>query len=131
MKEYHGYIYLTLDQKRNKIYIGQSTKRIEDSLDYFGSGKIIQRIIKSRGIYFLKKIILGTCNSQEELDEARKANDKAVEKARATAWKAYIKAVEKARFIQWKALDEAKARINAKHDKLENQKLVPKPASKK
>lgn len=67
MQNYYGYIYLIYDQKNNKIYIGQKKGKIEDSGDYFGSGTIIQNIIKSRGIYFLNKIILGVCYSKEEL----------------------------------------------------------------
>jgi len=65
--KYYGYVYLTIDQKHNKIYIGQSSKRVEESVNYFGSGKRIKDIRKSRGIYFLKKIILGVCYSREEL----------------------------------------------------------------
>lgn len=65
--EYYGYIYITIDQKKNKVYVGQKKGKIEDSEDYFGSGKIIQAIIKKRGTYFLKKTILGVCYSKEEL----------------------------------------------------------------
>lgn len=64
---YYGYVYLTLDQKYNKIYIGHKTGLIENSVNYYGSGKIIRRILKSRGIFFLKKRILGICFSRKEL----------------------------------------------------------------
>ena len=64
---YYGYIYIIIDQKYNKVYLGQRKGKIEDSLSYFGSGTIIRRIIKSRGKYFLKKIILGVCYSPDEL----------------------------------------------------------------
>jgi hypothetical protein len=68
-ENYYGYVYLTYDQKENKIYIGHKTKKIEDTLDYFGSGTIIGRIQRKRGAYFLKKIILGVCYTLEELIE--------------------------------------------------------------
>lgn len=65
---YYGYIYLILDQKYNKVYVGQKKGKIEKSLNYFGSGKIIKDIIKKRGSYFLKKIVLGICYSKIELN---------------------------------------------------------------
>lgn len=66
-QNYYGYVYLIYDQKEKKVYIGQSTKRIEK--EYYGSGTIIKRVIAKRGVYFLKKIILGYCYSREELLE--------------------------------------------------------------
>jgi len=68
MEEYYGYIYVIFDQKRNKVYIGKKKGSIETSQDYFGSGSIIKSIIKLRGSYFLKKIVLGVCNSKNELE---------------------------------------------------------------
>jgi hypothetical protein len=68
-ENYYGYIYLTYDQKTGLSYVGKRKAKIEDSKDYYGSGTIIQRIIKKRGAYFLKKIILGICFSAEELLE--------------------------------------------------------------
>jgi hypothetical protein len=69
-ENYFGYIYLTYDQKNNKIYIGKKENRIEKTKDYFGSGFFIKKIIKSRGTYFLKKFIIGVCYSKNELNEA-------------------------------------------------------------
>lgn len=66
-QNYYGYIYITLDQRGNKVYVGQKKGKIEDSEDYFGSGTIIRRIINKYGEYFLKKIVLGVCYSKEEL----------------------------------------------------------------
>jgi hypothetical protein len=65
--DYFGYVYLIIDQKQNKLYIGHKTGLVENSEKYYGSGKIIRRIIKSRGTYLLKKIILGVCYSRKEL----------------------------------------------------------------
>lgn len=64
-----GYIYLIIDQKENKLYVGQKIGHPDNSNNYYGSGKVIKQIIKKRGTYFLKKIILGSCDSQEELDD--------------------------------------------------------------
>lgn len=65
--EYYGYVYCTFDQKENKVYIGQKSGDPKLSTNYFGSGTIIKKIIKSRGTYFLKKNILGFCKTREEL----------------------------------------------------------------
>jgi len=46
MNNYYGYIYVTIDQKENKVYVGQKKGDPEKSLSYFGSGTIIKRIIK-------------------------------------------------------------------------------------
>lgn len=69
-QNYYGYIYLIYDQKNKKIYIGQKKGKIEKSINYYGSGKKIKDIIKSRGAYFLKKSVLGVCCSKEELNKA-------------------------------------------------------------
>jgi hypothetical protein len=65
-ENYYGYIYCIYDQKYKLVYIGKKKGKVEDSENYFGSGKIISNIIKSRGTYFLKKRILGVCYSEEE-----------------------------------------------------------------
>lgn len=63
----YGYVYVTIDQKENKVYVGQTTKEIEE--EYYGSGTIIRRIIQKRGTFFLKRLVLGFCYSREELLE--------------------------------------------------------------
>ena len=65
---YYGYIYIIWNQYENKCYVGQSTRFNE--INYYGSGIIISRIINKYGTYFLNKIILGYCYSEEELNEA-------------------------------------------------------------
>jgi hypothetical protein len=67
--DYYGYVYLTLDQKHNLLYVGQKSGLVEKSKNYFGSGNIIVSKKKSKGVYFLKKIILGVCYTIEELNE--------------------------------------------------------------
>jgi len=69
---YYGYIYLTYDQKTKKVYVGQKSGKVEDSLNYYGSGTLIVNIINSRGTSFLKKRILGFCDSKEKLNESEK-----------------------------------------------------------
>lgn len=66
-EDYYGYIYVTLDQKYNKLYVGQKKGKIEKSVNYYGSGAIITNVKKDRGTYFLKKTILGVCYSKKEL----------------------------------------------------------------
>lgn len=72
MESYYGYVYAIIDQKNNKIYIGQKKGKVEKSLNYFGSGKIISDIIKFRGKLLLKKIILGFCEDRKSLNESEK-----------------------------------------------------------
>jgi len=70
-EDYYSFVYITLDQKHNKIYVGQRKGKTytKANIEYVGSGTIIQRIKKDRGTYFLKKRILGVCYSAEELTE--------------------------------------------------------------
>ena len=68
MSDYYGYIYVTQDQLTNKVYVGQKRGTVERTNSYLGSGNIIRNIIKKRGSYFLKKVILGYCYSREEID---------------------------------------------------------------
>lgn len=62
----YGYIYLIKDHYTNKVYIGRRKGNEFESLNYFGSGLIISRIIKNRK-HHLSKIILGYCETKEEL----------------------------------------------------------------
>ena len=52
------YIYKTTNLINNKIYIGLSTKSVEESTDYYGSGKLIKEAIQKYGKEnFTKEII--------------------------------------------------------------------------
>lgn len=62
----YGYIYITIDHLENKVYIGQHKS---NNAMYFGSGKIIQSIIRKRK-HSLEKRILGYCETKEELNIA-------------------------------------------------------------
>jgi group I intron endonuclease len=52
------YIYKTTNLINNKIYIGLSTKSVEESTDYYGSGKLINVSINKHGIENFTKEIL-------------------------------------------------------------------------
>jgi len=69
--DYYGYVYIILDQKHNLIYVGQRIGKVNSkkNLKYFGSGTRIKYIKNSRGIYFLKKTILGVCHDAIELEK--------------------------------------------------------------
>lgn len=62
------YIYRIKHKINNKNYIGQCTKSIDESEDYFGSGVLIQKAIKKYGITNFEKTILCECTSREELN---------------------------------------------------------------
>ena len=68
-----GYIYLIIDLKNWKKYVGQHHYHIEGQLDtnYHGSGHIIKMIYSKRP-ETLKEVYLKTCYSQTELDEWEK-----------------------------------------------------------
>jgi len=61
-----GIIYKTTCLKNSKIYIGQTTH--PECLDYFGSGKILLKFIKSFGKQNFKRETLKECKTQKELD---------------------------------------------------------------
>jgi hypothetical protein len=67
----YGYVYLTKDHLTNKIYIGQKKGVHNNTKNYFGSGIIIRNIKKKRPQH-LSKIVLGCCETPEELNEAEK-----------------------------------------------------------
>ena len=60
-----GYIYKTTDTN-DKVYIGQHHGEFD--INYFGSGKIISKIIKKRKD-LLRVELLEVCNNQNELNE--------------------------------------------------------------
>lgn len=63
------YIYKIKNKINNKIYIGQSTKPINESKDYLGSGILIQKAIKKYGIINFEKTILCECKTRKDLNE--------------------------------------------------------------
>ena len=67
----YGYIYLIKDHWNNKLYIGQKVGDPNKTTYYYGTGKIIQKVIKKRK-HLLSKRILGVCNTKNELDKAEK-----------------------------------------------------------
>jgi len=68
-----GYIYLIIDHLHNKKYCGQSIKMNNYYIkNYYGSGTIIGKILKSRGKIHLTKIILGYCKTQKQLNDAER-----------------------------------------------------------
>ena len=52
------YIYKITNNLNNKIYIGLKTSSVEESTDYYGSGKLIKRAIDKYGIDNFTKTIL-------------------------------------------------------------------------
>jgi group I intron endonuclease len=70
-----GYIYKTVNLYNNKVYIGQCGFLPEITADYLGSGKIIKRSIKKRGIFYFKKEILGIIVSLNKEDFKLKLNE--------------------------------------------------------
>ena len=71
MDKHYGFIYLTIDLKNGKGYIGQHKIRNQKTLDpqYIGSGRIIKDIKKKYGLKRFNRQILCFCESEEELNE--------------------------------------------------------------
>ena len=73
MDKHYGFIYLTIDLKNGKGYVGQHKISNQKTLDpfYIGSGKIIKDILKGNGNdkSRFNRQILCFCESKEELDE--------------------------------------------------------------
>lgn len=63
------YIYKITNKINGKIYVGQSTYTIEESENYYGSGKHIVRAIKKYGKENFVKEIIDTAINQNELNE--------------------------------------------------------------
>ena len=68
------YIYKTTNLINHKIYIGLSTKTVEASSTYFGSGVLIIKAISKYGKDNFAKEILIECNSLNTLREEEKAS---------------------------------------------------------
>jgi len=66
------YIYLITNLINKKIYVGKSTKNVEDSVDYYGSGRLINLAINKYGIGNFIKEILFECNDLIELNHFEK-----------------------------------------------------------
>ena len=63
-----GYIYLITDTLHNKQYVGQRRGYKLDE-NYYGSGRIIQDLIKKHGTTIFEREIIDYASSQEELSQ--------------------------------------------------------------
>lgn len=68
-QKFYGYIYITLNQQTNKVYIGQKFGLPNHTKTYLGSGTRFNTSVQSHGKQFFKKRILGIleANTKEEL----------------------------------------------------------------
>ena len=66
------YIYKTTNLINGKIYIGCSTRSVEESESYLGSGTYIKVALAKYGSENFTKEILYTCNNKEDLSAAEK-----------------------------------------------------------
>jgi len=66
------YIYKITNLINNKVYIGQSSFKWEDTLDYYGSGVLIEKAIKAHGKENFKKDLLEVCLNKASLNDAEK-----------------------------------------------------------
>ena len=71
MDKHYGFIYLTIDLKNGKGYVGQHKIHNQKTLDpdYIGSGTIIGNIKNKYGLKRFNRQILCFCESKEELNE--------------------------------------------------------------
>ena len=66
------YIYKITNLLNQKVYIGQSSKNWEESLEYYGSGVLIEKAIKSHGLDNFEKELLENCKTKKQLDKSEK-----------------------------------------------------------
>ena len=66
------YIYKITNLINNKVYIGQSSFKWEDTLEYYGSGVLIEKAIKAHGKESFSKELLEVCLDKASLNEAEK-----------------------------------------------------------
>ena len=66
------YIYKTTNLINGKIYIGCSTRSVEESKSYLGSGTYIRAALAKYGSENFTKEILYTCDNKEDLSIAEK-----------------------------------------------------------
>lgn len=64
------FVYKTTNLLNNKIYIGQTTKPLEQK--YLGSGLILLKAIKKYGTESFDREVLEFCNNKDELNEREK-----------------------------------------------------------
>jgi group I intron endonuclease len=66
------YIYKITNLINDKVYIGQSSYKWEDTLNYYGSGTLIEKAINTHGRESFKKELLEVCIDKASLDIAEK-----------------------------------------------------------
>lgn len=62
------YIYKITNLINNKVYIGQCSKDVSETVNYYGSGKLIRLAVEKYGIEAFEKTVLEECSSKEELN---------------------------------------------------------------
>ena len=71
IEKYIGFIYITINRKNGRAYIGK--KHFNHGWeDYLGSGKIIKQAIKKEGEDNFYKVIIGFAKTEEELNDMEK-----------------------------------------------------------
>ena len=65
-ESYHGFVFLTTNMVNGMLYVGQTTKRIENR--YMGSGRDFLKAVKEYGRGNFNRVILAFANDQLELD---------------------------------------------------------------
>lgn len=66
------YIYKITNLINDKVYIGQSSFKWKDTLEYYGSGVLIEKAIKAHGKESFSKELLEVCLDKASLNEAEK-----------------------------------------------------------
>ena len=62
------YIYKIRNKINNKLYVGQTRRKLSETKTYYGSGRLIQRALNKYGIENFEKTILEFCPTQKTLN---------------------------------------------------------------
>lgn len=66
------YVYCITNNLNGMKYVGMTSRTIEESKEYYGSGRYITRVIKKLGRQYFTKEIIEVCDNLERLKEREK-----------------------------------------------------------
>ena len=66
------YVYCITNNLNGMKYVGMTSRTIEESKNYYGSGRYITRVVKKLGRHYFTKEIIEVCDNVDDLKEREK-----------------------------------------------------------